>query len=207
MEEQSRQELFQKNRQTTQQKNSIQNFTELEEISYNEPLRNTGEINNKKIKKQQNISQIYEEKTKEQKPEPNFSLEPIQQPEPSIRPIIPINKIIKNKQAIKTFDKLFLPCTNPKVNNDANIKIRFVKIQSLFKALDQELDLSKGKGSHAKATLNLSVFGIQTSEIMITMSKTHKPFVGPALLKSLRETFQEMGLRPSEDNSVLRYNK
>lgn len=112
---------------------------------------------------------------------------------------ISINGLITNKNAIKTFKKLF--SFHQRANCfDNEIKISLHKITALFQALHQDFALLKGHGSHKKGTLNFQAVGSDMEEQMIILTKAM--YLKPYQIRQIREAFFNAGIVP-EDTKII----
>lgn len=105
-----------------------------------------------------------------------------------------IENITSNKHAQDTFNNLF--ALHPRKNCFYNkVKISVHEINTLFKALKQDFDTSKGHGSHKKGTLNFQDVGGSMEEQMIILTKA--TYLKPYLISHVREAFFKAGIVPN----------
>lgn len=111
------------------------------------------------------------------------------------QPLFYIENITTNKNAWDTFYKLFT--VHPKGKTfDNEVQIPLTKIHSLFKAMKQEYDPSKAKGSHKKGNLNPKKWGSPMEEQMVVL--TNKTHLKEYHIIHLREAFVNVHIVPND---------
>lgn len=108
---------------------------------------------------------------------------------------------MKNSSAIKIFYKFFnLQRNHNKLFFNNNEKISLHELDSLFEGLGQDLDPSKGAGSHTKITLNFQGIGSDVAEQMIILSKNTNLI--PEQIIDLRDAFIKAGIVPKNPEII-----
>ncbi|MGI4850715.1 MAG: hypothetical protein ACRYGR_02095 [Janthinobacterium lividum] len=100
-----------------------------------------------------------------------------------------------NSKAYKIFCKFF---ERYEFNiKDTQVRISMEEVETLMNHLDQDMDRSKGKGSHTKITLNFQENNFENfyeEQMMILANHT---YLKPYQIKQLRLKFIQNGLYPS----------
>ena len=120
-----------------------------------------------------------------------------QTPQPSKIEIITIEALLKGKpkSAYTTFCDLFQSIKG------IDCKISIADISSLFDALEQDFDPSKGKGSHTKVTISKD-FANAGQEKMLILA--NEKFLTAAQINNLVQTFLDYDLYPKDMTELLR---
>lgn len=114
-----------------------------------------------------------------------------EQPKTVRQPVRFIENLTDNKNAWKIFHRLFTLHGRNKNCFDNNVKITLHEVDSLFCALKQDFDSSKGHGSHTKATLEGK---------MLIFSKTVNLI--PEQIIDLRKAFIKTGIMPNDPELI-----
>lgn len=114
-----------------------------------------------------------------------------EQPKTVRQPVRFIENLTDNKNAWNIFHRLFTLHERNKNCFDNNVKITLHEVDSLFCALKQDFDSSKGHGSHTKATLEGQ---------MIIFSKTVN--LKPEQIIDLRKAFIKAGIMPNDRDLI-----
>lgn len=155
-------------------------------------------------KSQKAKSEERKEKVKTHKSTQQEPAQVIAEPEPRAS-LIHIETLTNNKNAWKTFYKLFDKYRND-VKSDKNVTITVTEIQAFFKALDQEYNVSKGHGSHAKATLDLKKYGSKINDQMLIFKHVIANLI-PEQIDDLRFAFINARIVPNDPELIKKLEK
>lgn len=116
------------------------------------------------------------------------------------RPILCIESLTDNKNAREIFGRLFSFHPKKKSCFNNKVKISLHEINTLFKALKQDYNPSKGHGSHKKLTLNFRDYRSAMEEQMVTLTKSS--ILKEYQIIALREAFIKARVLPSDEKVV-----